>query len=180
MLSAMDFANALRIIGSGLEDAESPWAVIGGLALAVHGAGRLTLDLDIVTEYSVQDRLVSYLESLGYRTLHRSRGYSNHVHSEGEKGRIDVVYVEGATARALFSEADLREILPGLEALVPRPEHLVAMKVLAAKNDPARRLQELADIAELLRARGIDPGVVRPYFERHGMIDAWEEIRESL
>jgi hypothetical protein len=135
----MDFAKALGIIASGLEDAEAPWAVIGGLALAVHGAGRLTRDLDIVTQYSVQDLLVSYLEALGYQTLHRSRGYSNHVHSDAEMGRIDVVYVEGETARTLFTEADRREILPGFEALVPRPEHLVAMKVLAAKNDPTRR-----------------------------------------
>jgi hypothetical protein len=176
----MDFAKALRIVASGLEDVEAPWAVIGGLALAVHGAGRFTRDLDIVTEYRVQDHLISHLETLGYGTLHRSRGYSNHVHSDAEKGRIDVVYVEGETARILFSEAERREILPGLEALVPKPEHLVAMKVLAAKNDPTRRLQELADIAGLLRARGIAPDVVRPYFERHGLLKDWEEIRASL
>jgi len=35
----------------------------------------------------------------------------------------------------------------------PRAENLVAMKVLAAKNGPTRRLQELADVEALRRAR---------------------------
>lgn len=33
-----------------------PWAVVGGLALAAHGAGRLTHDLDIVTERRSRSR----------------------------------------------------------------------------------------------------------------------------
>jgi hypothetical protein len=176
----VDFANALLRLETRLRALDGDWAVIGGLALAAHGAGRLTHDLDIVTEHRVQPDLVGHLESLGYETLHLSRGYSNHAHEDPAMGRIDVVYVEGPTAQSLFAEAQEIEIFAGVEARVVRPEHLVAMKVLAAKNAPHRRLQEMADVVALLRATGLDPEAVRQYFERHDMLDAWEEIRNGV
>ena len=154
--------------------------VINKFTLAAHGAGRLTHDLDIVTERGAQGDLVAYLESLGYETLHVSAGYSNHAHADPSMGRIDVVYVEGETARTLFAEAGEEEMLPGLRVQVPRAEHLIAMKVLAATNDPTRRLQEMADVVALMRACGIDPIAVREYFARSDLLDAWEEIRDSL
>lgn len=177
---SVDFTGALERLGAWLDAAHAEWAVVGGLALAAHGAGRLTLDLDIATECRVQEDLVRYLESLGYATVHRSTGYSNHVHAEPEKGRIDVVYVDGPTAARLFGQAEPVELFPGVQTRIPRPAHLVAMKLLAAKNDPRRRLQELADIVALLRATELEPEIVRVYFERYGLLDAWEEIRTSL
>jgi len=176
----VDFSNALKCLTAHLSGEGTSWAVIGGLALAAHGAGRLTHDLDIVTERRAQDGLIAHLESLGYETLHVSAGYSNHAHADPSMGRIDVVYVDGETSQALFAEVGEEEILPGLRVQVPRAEHLIAMKVLAAKNDPTRRLQEMADVVALMRARSIDPSMVRPYFERNDLLDAWEEIRESL
>ena len=35
------------------------------------------------------------LEELGYETVHRSPGYSNHSHSDPDWGAVDVVYVDG-------------------------------------------------------------------------------------
>ncbi len=132
----VEFAKVQRVVARHLDAEQADWAVIGGLALAVHGAGRLTHDVDIITERRAQPALIEYLESLGYETLHRSEGYSNHAHSEAAFGRLDVVYVDGTTADDLFAAATESEVLPEVFAKVPRPEHLVAMKVLAAKNDP--------------------------------------------
>lgn len=176
----MDFAGALQRLGDHLDAAGARWAVIGGLALAARGAGRLTLDLDIVTERRAQDGLIAFLESLGYETLHASQGYSNHAHRDAALGRVDVVYVDEDTARTLFAEADEVEIFAGSKALVPRAEHLIAMKALAARNDPTRRLQEMADVADLMRATGIAADDVRQYFERNDLLDDWEKIRDSL
>lgn len=176
----MDFIAALERLSSYLDGAGAEWAVVGGLALAAHGAGRLTHDLDIVTERRVQSDLVRHLESLGYETLHVSAGYSNHAHADPAMGRIDVVYVDGQTAQDLFGEAAEADLLPGCRVRVPRPEHLVAMKVLAASNDPSRLLQEMADIVALLRAVELGPEVVRPYFERHGLLGEWERVRDAL
>ena len=176
----MEFASVLKRVGAQLESVGADWAVVGGLALAVHGAGRVTTDVDIAVERWAQGALVEFLESVGYETLHVSEGYSNHAHEDPAMGRLDVVYVDASTADDLLGGAATFEIFPGVRAKVPCAEHLVAMKVLAAKNDPGRRLQEMADIVALLRAKELGADSVRRYFERHDSIDTWEQVRDSL
>ena len=155
-------------------------AVIGGLGLVGHGVTRATVDLDLVTEAAAQNELVSFLESEGYETLHRSAGYSNHLHQNPERGRVDFVYVDGGTADKLFAGCVPRLDLAGHKALVPRVEHLVAMKVQAMKNDPTRELQDLADIQSLMRLSGVDLEEVRGYFARAGLLDRYDALRRSL
>jgi len=88
-----------------------------------HGVTRATVDLDLVTEAAAQGGLVRFLESEGYETLHRSPGYSNHLHGSAELGRVDFVYVDGRTADKLFAGSVPRLDLAGRKALVPRAEH---------------------------------------------------------
>jgi hypothetical protein len=116
----------------------------------------MTLDLDMATEFAVQDELVEFMESRGFETLHRSTGYSNHRHSDAARGRVDFMYVQGKTCEQLFG--GVRE-LPGPSGIaiaVPRPEHLIAMKVQAMKDAPERTWQDLADIGYLLRLPAVD------------------------
>lgn len=63
---------------------------------------------------------------------------------------------------------------------VPRPEHLVAMKVAAMKNDPGRTFQEMTDIRFLLRLPGVDRAMAASYFERHGLRDRLDEIERTF
>lgn len=78
--------------------------------MAAWGMPRTTLDVDLVVPGEAQDGLVGFLESLGYETLHRSGGYSNHLHPDPDLGRVDVVYVRGETSRELLAS---RRLLPG-------------------------------------------------------------------
>ena len=64
----------------------------------------------------------------------------------------------------------------GVPVLVPKAERLIAMKVRAMSNDPARKLQELADVAALLEANELDRAEVRGYFERAGLLGLWHEL----
>lgn len=176
----MEFAKVLQLVGKHLESEGADWVVVGGLALAAHGAGRMTADVDIATERSAQVALVDFLQAAGYETLHVSEGYSNHAHSDPAMGRLDVVYVDATTASDLLRGAAAFEIFAGVSVKVPRAEYLVAMKVLAAKNDPGRRLQEMADIVALLRATGLGADAVKAYFDRHELMDDWEQVRDSL
>jgi hypothetical protein len=132
-----------------------------------------------VTDGDRQEEVVAYLESLGYRTLHRSGGYSNHLHAESDWGRVDVVYVRGETRRRIFAAAASREIAPGIELPVPRPEHLAAMKVHALRNDPERALQDLADLRFLIHLPGVDRQQVRGFFAERGMLDRYREITDD-
>lgn len=174
----LDFEKTLRMVDAFFGRHGQPWALAGAAALSTYGLARATQDLDFVADAGFQDRLVPHLEAAGYRTLHRSAGYSNHLHTDVALGRLDFVYVGGETSRRLFDEC--REaVFGGRTVRVPRPEHLAAMKVQAMKNDPDRRLQDLADVRFLLSVPGVDGQEVRGYFERAGLLRDFDEIHPA-
>ena len=146
------------------EAAQIPFAIIGGLAIQARGYSRFTRDADFVVGRVSQAKIVAFAESAGYETLHVSEGYSNHYHP-GE-GRVDFMYVDDATAEAIFARATELPILGELCAPVPAPEHLAAMKAIAIKNAPRRALLDAADVQFLLGIPGVDRTEVRDYFAR--------------
>jgi hypothetical protein len=174
----VDFVRVLSILAEFFDGEGLPWGVIGGLAMAVHGAPRTTLDVDIVVDGEAQGLLVGFLESRGYETLHRSSGYSNHLHGDPELGRIDVVYVRGDTSVQVLGGIGLHPGPGGLPIPVPRPGHLAAMKAYSIKNDPRRTLRELADIRTLLDAPGVDREEINRYFVRYGLEDLLGRLDE--
>jgi len=176
----MDFGGVLETVTAFLEEKDFRYAVVGGVALAAYGLPRLTLDLDLVVETRAQDDLIQFLESLGYRTLHRSSGYSNHEHDDPTWGSLDFIYVGEETSRELFASCRNLPGPRGLAMPVPRPEHLVAMKVTAMKNDPSRTLQEMNDIRFLLKLPGVDRHKAESYFDRQGLGDRLDEIKRTL
>jgi len=176
---AMDFARILEELGRFLEERGHPWALIGGLGLAAYGIARTTIDVDLVTVQEAQEAVVAWLQGKGFETLHRSAGYSNHLHPDAQWGRVDLVYVGGSTREKLFAGTRWLPGPRGLTVPVPRPEHLAAMKVLAMKNDPDRTLQELADIRALLTLPDVDRQEVRGYFERHGLAARYDSLDEG-
>lgn len=176
----MDFSHALHEVGRELDRLGARWALVGGLALGCYGIVRSTVDLDLLTESWAGDELVAWLERNGWQTLHRASGYSNHLHTEPRLGRIDVVYVAVPTAEKLFALAQVRPGPGGQAVRVPSPEHLVAMKVLAIKNDPSRTFQDLADIRNLLLLPGIDRTAVAASFARHDLHDHYRQLLATL
>lgn len=167
----------LETLGEFFEREGIRFAVVGAFGLAAYGRARATADVDVATETRAQARLVAFLESLGYDTLHVSEGYSNHLHGDPCLGRVDVIYVDGDTARRLFDGCRTLLRLGERAIPVPRAEHLAAMKVHAMKNDPSRTLQELADIRFLLTLPGVDAAEVRGYFERAGLAERFDELK---
>lgn len=176
----MDFAATLTSLGTFLEQHRIRHALVGGVALAAYGLPRTTLDLDLVVEGRHQDRVVEQMEEMGYRTLHRSTGFSNHDHPDPAWGRVDFVYVRGETAEALFRETRRVPGPGGRTVPVASPEHLAAMKVQAMKNDPTRRFQELNDVRSLVTTAGADREAVHEQFVRHDMEEAWRELEATL
>jgi hypothetical protein len=177
---SVDFSRVIEEIASFLGREKVRFALAGAFALHAYGLSRATSDLDFVTEASVRERLVAFLESLGYETLHSSPGYSNHLHPKTEMGRVDLIYVDGETARRLFKTPGASLRLGGHDLNVPRVEHLAAMKVHAMKNDPGRALQEMSDIRFLLGLEGVDEEEIREYFEKAGLREKFDEIKRSI
>jgi len=71
-------------------------------------------------------------------------------------------------------------LISGRTIRVPKPEHLAAMKVLAMKNDPSRTFQEMADLQFVLGLPGVDVAETRKHFERHGVLERFDELRRVL
>jgi hypothetical protein len=172
----MEFAAVLAQVADFLDERNRRWALVGGVGLAALGYARSTVDLDFVVESAAQDELVGFLTALGYETLHRSSGYSNHQHADARLGRIDFVYVGADTADRLFPDCRRVAGPGGREVAVPRPEHLAAMKATAIGNDPSRRHRDLADVQFLLSLPGTDRAEVRSYFERQGLGRLFDEL----
>lgn len=176
----MDFVAGLDLIAGFLGRRAGRSAVIGGIALAAYGNPRTTIDLDFIVEGDLQDALVAFLESEGFRTLFRSSGYSNHEHPDPERGRLDFVYVRGTTAEKVFSDCRRLPGPGGSTILVPKPEHLAALKAQATKNDPSRAPSDLADVRFLLGLSGVDHRAIREYFERAGQGELFDALERSL
>ena len=176
----MDFGRNLEDLKRFLDARQCRWALIGDVALAAYGLARTTLALDLVVDFDAQDDIVSFMEDLGFETLHCSAAYSNHLHPAPMRGRIDFLYVQGPTRDRLFAEVQTRTGPRGIPVPVPKPEHLIAMKVLAIKSDPGRTFQDLADIRYLASLPGVDHDEIRSHFERYGLLDRYRELQRIL
>ncbi|HVE73322.1 MAG TPA: nucleotidyl transferase AbiEii/AbiGii toxin family protein [Thermoanaerobaculia bacterium] len=175
----MRFDEVLRTFAEFFRQDGIRYAVAGGLAIHAWGRSRTTRDIDFVVDGSSQDRVIAFAESIGYRTLHASSGYSNHEHADEAFGIVDFMYVYGDTAERVFAEASQRIVAGDAAAPVPKPEHLIAMKVQAIKNAPRRVSIDVPDIEYLLKLPGVDRSVVRDYFERAGLLRIYDVISQD-
>jgi hypothetical protein len=171
----VDLAVVIGDVGGFLDREGVPFALVGALALHSYGYSRATNDVDLLVGADAQRSLIAFLEDRGFETLHRSDGYSNHLHPDPALGRLDVVYVDRATRDKIFAGAR-RASLGGRTMLVPGPEHLAAMKVHAMSNDPSRVFQDMADIQFLMKLPGVDREEIRRYFQDAGLMERFHEL----
>ncbi|MFL6245458.1 MAG: hypothetical protein ACJ74H_05505 [Thermoanaerobaculia bacterium] len=175
----MQFDEVLRTFSEFFEREQIRYAVAGGLAIHAWGRSRSTQDIDFAVDGSAQQRIIRFAESIGYQTLHASNGYSNHEHPEEAFGAVDLLYLYGDTADRVFSDARPRIVAGASQLPVPKPEHLIAMKVQAIKNAPRRVSIDVPDIEYLLTLPDIDRHVVRDYFERAGLLRIFDVIEKD-
>lgn len=172
----MKFKKTFQLLIDFFERERIDYALIGAFALKAYGYTRATQDVDFIARQKDQKKIIANLESLGFETLYSSTGYSNHLHPLSGLGRIDFVYVKGDTAESIFKEAVRILLFDNLTVPVVRPEHIVALKVFAMKNDPDRALREMADIKELLSLPEINLQEVQKYFEKYGQMERYYDI----
>jgi hypothetical protein len=164
-------ARLLSLLRPLLAGSGARWTLAGGFALAAWGGTRTTLDLDLLVEETGRGPILRDLAAEGFETLLDSEGFTNLLHPDRRIGRLDLIWVEGETARKILAAAVERPGPDGIPVLVPAPEHLVAMKVKAVRNDPTRVFRDAEDLRYLLRLPGIDENDVRATFERAGLLD---------
>jgi predicted nucleotidyltransferase len=151
------------------------YAVIGAFALYAYGYTRATRDIDFITRLDYQDKIITYLESLDFKTLQRSEGFSNHLYPAGSI-RIDFLYIDNKSAKLIFNEAKKISMFENIKIPVVSPEHLIALKLFAIANDPQRKYKEFADIKELLRVTDVNREEIKKYFVQYQLEAYYIEI----
>jgi len=173
----MDVTRLFELLRPHLEACGARWMLAGGFALAAWGSTRATADLDLIVDDRAKADLLPRLAAEGFGTLFDSEGFTNLLHPDPALGRLDLIWVEGETSRKLFAAAVERPGPGGRPTKVPKPEHLVAMKVRAIQGRATRALRDGPDLAFLLSLPGIDENEAREPFVRAGLVELWERLR---
>lgn len=156
--------SSLEAILSVLNEADTRYLIVGGLAVAAHGYGRLTFDLDLVIQLEPDNvkRALGALESLGYTPLvpvtaldfadaaireswiREKNAVVFQLHSDRHREtRIDLFVAEPFDFDEEYRLATVDELVPGLPVRFVRIETLIRMK------QESGREKDLEDVRQL-------------------------------
>jgi len=145
--------SALRKAVADLNAIRARWALIGGLAVSARTIPRFTKDLDFAV--AVAD------DAEAEDTVHRLRSYGYHpaeileqdyverlsgvrLVGAGSDVVMDLLFASSGIEGEVVASAEQLEVLPRLTAPVATTAHLIALKVLAGRN------QDLTDLSYLI------------------------------
>jgi hypothetical protein len=180
-MARMDLRSVLLELHAALDAEGIEHALIGGLALAAHGAGRATVDLDFLADGARAADVDRILRAHGYERLLRTEDVGNYLSRDPARGRVDFLFARRAIGCAMLARAALLDVL-GAPLRVVDASDLIGLKVQASSNDPRRSRQDLADVEKLLRVAEVDLERVREYFrlfDREKELDALLAIVEE-
>lgn len=146
---------ALRRAVADLDALKIRWALVGGLAVSVRAVPRFTKDLDFAVAVAGDPEAKDVVHRLGGRG-YRPVGLLEQEYVERmsgvrlERGGSDVVmdllFASSGIESEVVAAATRLKVLPQLTAPVATTGHLIALKVLAGRN------QDLTDLEALLPA----------------------------
>ncbi len=160
---------SLEAVFKALNEADVRYLVVGGLAVAAHGHGRLTFDLDIVLQLQSDNvlRAMRAFESLDYKPLVPVPAASFadedvreswikdknmvvfQLHSDSHRDTpIDLFVTEPFDFEFEHSHAMEGELLPGLTAKFVRIETLITMKQSAGREKDLEDVRQLKLLLE--------------------------------
>jgi len=145
--------SALRRAVADLNTLKAQWALIGGLAISVRSVPRFTKDLDFavaVAGDSEAEDVVHRLGGRGYRPVelleqeYVKRMSGVRLERGGSDVVVDLLFASSGIEGEVVAGATRLEVLPQLTAPVATTGHLIALKVLAGRN------QDLTDLEALI------------------------------
>ncbi len=165
----MDLRAVLKDLAEAFASAEISYALIGGLALTPHGAGRATADLDFLVDRDRADDAESIVLAMGYRRVMRSDDAANYISDDALKGRVDFLWAHREHAVRMLSNAERYSVIGRDDVPVVGIEDLIGLKIQGATSNPVRYFHDLADIQRLLQmGSDINLDRVREYFRIFG------------
>lgn len=152
-------------------------ALIGGVAVVMHGLHRATKDLDFMVAQEAADAADAIMVGVGFERLQRSEVFGNYLLGPL---RVDLLFTKGERSRRMLEAAQTVALKSGTMKVL-RPVDLIGLKLQALANNPTRA-QDRADIA-LLFARfsgTMDESLLRDYFTLFGKENELDVLRSTL
>jgi len=136
--------------------------------------------VDVLIAEGQAKPLEEALRRIGYEEVVRSEIFARYRHGSPELADLDVLYVDDGTADRMSRQAT-ECLLDGTPCRVPALSHLLALKLHAIRNNPAREPRDFADIVELLRANtgAIGSDDLRLLCAKHGPEGMWRKLEEA-
>jgi len=156
-----------------------PFLLIGGHAVILTGFPRNTIDIDLLVQASKRSVWLDLMCSMGFRLFHGTDVFAQFEPGDEEGFPVDFMFVDETTWTRL-SEQPVTARIGGMDVQLPRPEHLVALKLHAASS-PGRSKPESdwEDIRQIVRVCRLDAS--EPEFRgivlRYGGEKALDRIR---
>jgi hypothetical protein len=153
MAGEIDLLEDFRALVAALDEARIDYAVVGALALAVHGFPRATTDIDLLVRKEDVERVLKAVERVGYRLPALPIAFRNGIEVQrvtkvvgADHLILDLILVndlleEAWRSRTRLSSAEgavtviSREALVQMKAMAGRPQDLVDLDRLRSDED---------------------------------------------
>jgi len=158
------------------------YLIIGGHAINAYCEPRGTLDVDFLAKKNDLPQWRSLLEEEGFKLLHHGNTFVQFAPPYGVEWRLDLMLVNQETFDKMLAAARTVDIL-GIQSRIPRPEHLIALKLHALKHgNPERYEKDFGDVLALTRNAGCDVRSLsyRQMCEQFGTPDLYGRILERI
>jgi hypothetical protein len=169
--------NLSELIRACQEAPQIPFLVIGGHAVIAHGHARLTFDVDLLVRRDQREAWLSKLAPLGFTVF---REHPVFIQFQGREPGLDLDLM--LVGEPTFSEMLARAqaiTLGGLRLQIPCLDHLLALKLHAAKQgQPHRVIKDLDDLIMLVLKNGLDirsPNY-QQLFLKYGNAETYERV----
>ena len=192
-----DLEAAYRLILHEAESHGSGCALVGGFAVSVRTEPRFTRDIDLVVavaDDAAAEEIVAALIGLGhemYASVEQTdtgRLATSRLRlREGQL--VDLIFASSGIEFEIVEQAEVLEVLPGINVRVASVGHLIALKLL--DRDDETRPQDVVDLRSLVAAadaadlgtarRSTDAIVTRGYGRGRDLVadlDKWVERQD--
>jgi len=146
----MDFKLVLEKLLTAFKEQEIRYALMGGFAMGLWGAGRTTVDVDFLVNRDDMQKVDAIMSQLGYECKYRSENVSQYVSPLKIFGEVDFLHAFREASLQMLQRAEEKEVFGMIKIKSLIPEDIIGLKLQAIKNNPERQQSEMEDIMFLV------------------------------
>lgn len=177
----MDFSLVLKYLIELFNKERIPYALIGGLALDIHGIVRTTKDIDILIPLEELDKVNTFLLGHGYKQLFKTTDVASYISDNLILGRVDLVLAQRRyTKEMLKNTISFKTKISRNNINVVNLNDLIGLKIQAYFGRKERKIIDLEDIKSIIKKYRdrLDYNKIKEYFSIFEAEDLLKEIWE--